>query len=151
MERFIPLENFRKKSKTVRSFFPFWPKRPKFFCTSLDSHHSGHITSLSARLPVEAEGEKWRSFPRRVMVFCKWYNSNTFLFSETFSSPVPFVRIVRNFLPKFRNRWQTFLNSPRFFPSFSPLTISLQAPHHLNFPLYYLNAWNRLAIRGKFV
>ena len=32
MERFIPVEVFRKKSNTFRgiTFFPFLPKRPKF-------------------------------------------------------------------------------------------------------------------------
>ena len=32
MERFIPVEIFRKKSDTFRgiAFFPFLPKRPKF-------------------------------------------------------------------------------------------------------------------------
>ena len=62
MERFIPVENFRKKSNSFQalpSFFPFWPKRPKFFVPLW-------LTSSSAKLPVEAEGEKWRSFPRRV-------------------------------------------------------------------------------------
>ena len=106
MERFIPVENFRKKSNSfqVLPFSRFDRNDQKFFVPLW-------LTSSSAKLPVEAEGEKWRSFPRRVMVFCKWYNSNTFLFSETFSSPVP---LVRNLLPKFPNKWQTFSDSPRF-------------------------------------
>ena len=35
MERFIPVEIFRKKRNTFRgiTFFPFLQKRPKFFCT----------------------------------------------------------------------------------------------------------------------
>ena len=42
---------------------------------------------------------QWRSFPRRIMVFYKWYISNPFPFWETFSSPVLFVRIFyRNIL-----------------------------------------------------
>ena len=87
MERFIPVKFFRKKSNTFRgiTFYRFYLKRPKFFVP--------FVWLTSARLPLEAEGEKWRFFPRRVLVFCKWYNSNPFLFLETFSSPVPFVRI----------------------------------------------------------
>ena len=108
MERFIAVENFRKKSNSfqILPFSRFVRNDQNFL-----DHSALWLTSSSAKLPVEAEGEKWRSFPRRVMVFCKWYNSNTFLFSETFSSPVPFVR---NLLPKFPNKWQTFLDSPRF-------------------------------------
>ena len=96
MERFIRVENFRKKRNTFRgiTFFPFLPKRQKFFVP--------FVWLTSAGLPLEAEREKWRSFLRRVMVFCKWYNSNLFLFSETFLSPVPFVR---NFSPKFPYKW----------------------------------------------
>ena len=65
MERFIPVENFWEKSNAFRgiTFFPFLPKRRKFFVP--------FVWLTSARLPLEAEGEKWLSFPRRVMVFSK--------------------------------------------------------------------------------
>ena len=35
MERFIPVEMFRKNSNTIRgiTFFPFSPKKPEIFCT----------------------------------------------------------------------------------------------------------------------
>ena len=51
MERFIPVELFRKQSDTFRgiTFFPFLPKRPKFFVP--------FIWLTSARLPPEAEGD----------------------------------------------------------------------------------------------
>ena len=88
MKRFIPVEFFRKKSNT---FSPFLRKRPKFFVS--------FIQLTSARLPLEAEGEKWRSFPRRVLVFCKWYNSNPSLFLETFSRQYHLSEFFyRNFL-----------------------------------------------------
>ena len=47
MERFIPVEIFRKKSNTFRgiTFFPFLPKRPKFSVP--------FVWITSARLPVE--------------------------------------------------------------------------------------------------
>ena len=56
MERFIPVEIFRKKSNTFRgiTFSPFLPKRPKFFLL--------FVWLTSARLPFKAEGEKWRVF-----------------------------------------------------------------------------------------
>ena len=88
-----PGGNFPEKRNTFRgiTFFPFLPKRLKFFVP--------FVWLTSARLPLEAEGEKWRSFPRRAMVFRKWYNSSQCLFSETFSNPVPFVRhFCRSFL-----------------------------------------------------
>lgn len=93
MEQLIPVEIFRKERNTFRAitFFPFLLKRLKFFVQ--------FVQLTSARLPLEAEGEKWRSFPRRAMVFRKWYNSNQCLFSKTFSSTVPFVRnFCRSFL-----------------------------------------------------
>ena len=51
MERFIPVENFWKKSNTFRgiTFFPFLPKRRKFFVP--------FVWLTSARLPLEAEGD----------------------------------------------------------------------------------------------
>ena len=92
MEQFIPVEIFRKERNTFRAitFFPFLLKRLKFFVQ--------FVWLTSARLPLEAEGEKWRYFPRRAMVFRKWYNSNQCLFLKTFSSTVP---IVRNFCRSF--------------------------------------------------
>ena len=47
MERFIPVEIFRKKSNTFRgiTFFPFLPKRPKFSVP--------FVWITSARLQVE--------------------------------------------------------------------------------------------------
>ena len=47
MERFIPVEIFRKKSNTFRgiTFFPFLPKRPKFSVP--------FVWITSARLHVE--------------------------------------------------------------------------------------------------
>ena len=60
-----PGGNFPEKRNTFRgiTFFPFLPKRLKFFVP--------FVWLTSARLPLEAEGEKWRSFPRRAMVFRK--------------------------------------------------------------------------------
>ena len=68
MERFIPVEIFRKKSNTLRgiNFLLFLPKRPKFSVP--------FVWITSARLHVK---KKWNIFP----VFCKWYNSILFLFS----------------------------------------------------------------------
>ena len=85
-----------KKSNTSRgiTFFTFLPKRPKFLVP--------FVWLTSARLHLEEEGEKWRSFPRRVTAFCIWYNFNPFLFSETFSSLETFVG---HFLPKFPWKW----------------------------------------------
>ena len=56
-----PVEIFRKKviPFEVLPFFPFSPKRPKFFVP--------FVWLTSARLPLKAEGEKWRSFPSWVM------------------------------------------------------------------------------------
>ena len=47
MEWFIPMEIFRKKSNTFRgnTFFPFLPKRPKFFVP--------FVWITSARLHIE--------------------------------------------------------------------------------------------------
>ena len=86
IEQLMPVEIFRKERNIFRAitFFPFLLKRLKF------SVQFVWLTSVT--LPLEAEGEKWRSFPRRAMVFRKWYNSNQSLFSGTFSNPVPFVR-----------------------------------------------------------
>ena len=85
-----------KKSNTSWgiTFFTFLPKRPKFLVP--------FVWLTSARLHLEEEGEKWRSFPRRVTAFCIWYNFNPFLFSETFSSLETFVG---HFLPKFPWKW----------------------------------------------
>ena len=63
---------------------PFLPKRPKFFVP--------FVWLTSARLAREAGGGLFQPRPTCYLVFCKWYNSNPLLFSETFSSPVPFVR-----------------------------------------------------------
>ena len=51
MQRFIPVELSRKQSDTFRgvTFFPFLPKRHKFFVP--------FIWLTSARLPLEAEGD----------------------------------------------------------------------------------------------
>ena len=53
MERFIPVEIFRKKSNTFRgiTFFPFLPKRPKF--------SEPFVWITSAKLHVE---RKWKFF-----------------------------------------------------------------------------------------
>ena len=63
-----PGKNFRPKKYIFRgiTFFSFLPKRPKFFVP--------FVWLTSSRPPLEAEGEKRRSFRRRVRVFCKWYN-----------------------------------------------------------------------------
>ena len=52
------MENFRKKSST---FLPFLPKRRKLFVP--------FAWLTKSRLPLKAEGEKWRSFPRRLWCF----------------------------------------------------------------------------------
>ena len=50
MERFIPVEIFRKKSTFGGiTFFPFLPKRLKFFVPL--------VWLTSARIPLEAEGD----------------------------------------------------------------------------------------------
>ena len=56
MERFIPVEIFRKKSNTFRgiTFFPFLPKRPKFSVP--------FVWITSARLHVERKRKIYRYF-----------------------------------------------------------------------------------------
>ena len=56
MERFIPVEIFRKKSNTFRgiTFFPFLPKRPKFSVP--------FVWITSARLHVERKRKLYRYF-----------------------------------------------------------------------------------------
>ena len=56
MERFIPVESFRKKSHTFRgiTFSPFLPKRPKFSVPS--------VWITSARLHVERKWKIYRYF-----------------------------------------------------------------------------------------
>ena len=53
MQRFIPVEIFRKNSKTFRgiTFFPFLPKQPKFFVLFV------WLTSARFPLPLEAKGD----------------------------------------------------------------------------------------------
>ena len=58
-----PGKNFWQKkniSFEVLHFSRFYPNDRNFLYRS--------------RPPLEAEGEKRRSFPRRVRVFCQWYN-----------------------------------------------------------------------------
>ena len=94
MERFILVEIFRKKSNTLRgiTFFPFLLIRPKYLVPFVWS------------VPGVSWGGKWfvSTQAHSLSGVLQWYNSNSFLFSETFSSPVPFVR---NVLPKFRYKW----------------------------------------------
>ena len=94
MERFIPVKIFRKKSNTLRgiTFFPFLPIRPKYLVPFVWS------------VPGVSWGGKWfiSTQAHSLSGVLQWYNSNSFVFSETFSSPVPFVR---NFLPKFPYKW----------------------------------------------
>ena len=61
MERFIPVEIFRKKSNIFLgiTFFPFLPKRPKFSVPV--------VWITSARLHVEKQ-------TKNLAVFCKWYS-----------------------------------------------------------------------------
>jgi len=64
MEWFIPVETFRKKLKTFRgiTFFPLWPKRPKFFAT--------FVWIASARHPFERKHRALSIQPKRsVWVF----------------------------------------------------------------------------------
>ena len=86
--------NFPEKSITLRgiTFFPFLPMRPKYLVPFVWS------------VPGVSCGGKWfvSTQAHSLAGVLQWYNSNSFLFSETFSSPVPFVR---NFLPKFPNKW----------------------------------------------
>ena len=85
MERFIPVEIFRKKSNSFRgiTLFPFLPKRPKFFVT--------FVWITSARLHVQGKR-------KIVPVFCKWYNLIPFLFLVPKTIPVLFDG---KFSPKF--------------------------------------------------
>ena len=78
MVRFIPVEIVRKKviPFEVLPFYRFYRNDRNVFLL--------FVWLTSSGPPLEAVGEKWRSFPRRVMVFCKWHNSNSFLFSEMF-------------------------------------------------------------------
>ena len=72
--------------------FPFLPIRPKYLVPFVFS------------VPGVSWGGKWfvSTQAHSLSGVLQWYNSNSFLFSETFSSPVPFVR---NFLPKFPYKW----------------------------------------------
>ena len=57
--------NFPERKEYLSRYylFPVLTKRLKFFVP--------FVWLISAGLPLEAEGEKWRSFPRRAMVFRK--------------------------------------------------------------------------------
>ena len=68
MERFIPVEIFRKKSNTFRgiTFFPVFTETTEIFCTiCLDYQCQASSREKANNLPV----------------FCKWYKSIPFLFS----------------------------------------------------------------------
>ena len=68
MERFIPVEIFRKKSNTFRgiTFFPVFTETTEIFCTiCLDYQCQASSREKANNLPV----------------FCKWYNSIPLLFS----------------------------------------------------------------------
>ena len=69
MERFIPVEIFRKKSNIFQgiTFYPFLPKRPKF---------SVPFVWITSAMQASCR-EKVKNLP----VFCTWYNSIPFLFS----------------------------------------------------------------------
>ena len=96
MERFIPVEISGKNVIPFRYYlFPVLTETTKIFCTTL-------VNQLKCQ--ASCWGGRWKM----AVISQEGY---TFLFSETFSSPVPFVR---NLLPKFPNKWQTFLDSPRF-------------------------------------
>ena len=88
MERFIPVEIFRKK---VISFellpFPRFSETTEIVC----------ITCLDYQCQASGR-EKAKNLP----VFCKWYNSIPFLFSVPKKDPLPFDG---RFSPKFPYKW----------------------------------------------
>ena len=88
MERFIPVEIFRKKSNTFRSitFSPFLPKRPNFSVTF------AWITS--ARLHVERKRKIYRYFVNGTTQSRSCFGVKKI--------PVPFDG---NFSPKFPYQW----------------------------------------------
>ena len=67
IERFIPVENFRKKSNTFRgiTFFPFLPKRPKFSVP--------FVWITSARLHVERKWKIYRYFVNGTTQSCSCF------------------------------------------------------------------------------
>jgi len=73
MERFIPVEIFRKKSNTLGRYylFPVFTETTEIFCTICLDYQCR---------------EKMKNLP----VFCKWYNSIPFLFSVPKIIPIPF-------------------------------------------------------------
>ena len=69
LERFKPVKIVRKKSNTFRgiTIYPFFsPETTEFFCTICLDYQCQALSR-----------EKAKSLP----VFCKWYNSISFLFS----------------------------------------------------------------------
>ena len=89
MERFIPVESFRKKSNTFRgiTFSPFLPKRPKFSVP--------FVWITSARLHVE---RKWK-------IYRYFVNVTTQSFS-CFSAKNNTSAIWWQFFTKFPCKWQ---------------------------------------------
>ena len=89
MERFIPVESFRKKSNTFRgiTFSPFLPKRPKFSVP--------FVWITSARLHVE---RKWK-------IYRYFVNVTTQSFS-CFSAKNNTSAIWWQFFTKFQCKWQ---------------------------------------------
>ena len=86
MERFIPVEIFRKKSNTFNSryyLFPILTEMTKIFCAiCLDYQRQTLCREKVKYLPV----------------FCKWYNSIPFLFSVPKKILAP---LDQKFSPKF--------------------------------------------------
>ena len=87
MERFIPVEIFRKKGNTFRgmSFFPFLPKRPKFSVP--------FVWITSARLKVERKRKIHRYFVNGTTQFrsCFRYQKKIPVpCDENFSSKFPY-------------------------------------------------------------
>ena len=105
IERFIPVEIFRKKKNTFRgiTFFPFLPETNKIFCTIC----LGYQCQASSRKKA-----------KNLLLFCKWYNSIPFLFSVPKRVPVPFDG---NFSPKFPYKWLALKVPPELFEQFGCL------------------------------